>query len=172
MLLQDQPSKLSAADFAGMCREQLEPALAAAAVEMLGAAPSASASSPDGAAAPSSRHPFVLAWRDREAQLRNAVAAERARRRGDSAKPRQVGTVGCDPSIAQGVAAAFAAKDPLSRELAIDAIRWNILEDMQGISPFSEAVVLAYAGKLALNARRFAIDPDKGMGRFRELTAR
>lgn len=159
MLLQDRPARISPNDFAALCREQLDAPLASAVGEMLGNAP---ASSP---------HPFVAAWRDRESQIRNAIAAERARRRGGArAKPRE--TAGCDPSLAQGVAAAFAAKDPLSRELALDGIRWRALEDMQGINPFSEAVVLSYAGRLALNARRFSVNPDDGMERFKALTSK
>lgn len=164
MLLEDQPAKISPDDFASLCGEQLSPTLAAAALEMLGV------EGGDGAAP--SGHPFVREWRDRLAQLGNAIASERASRRGGTAKPAQRETRGCDPSLAQGVSAAFAAKDPLSRELAIDRLKWRALGEMQGVAPFSEAAVLAYAGRLALNARRFSISEEKGMERFKALTAR
>lgn len=162
MLLEDQPAKISPDDFSALCGEQLSPALAAAAREMLGTAGEAT---PPG-------HPFVREWLDRLAQLKNAVAAERARRRGSAAKPAQRETRGCDQSLAQGVAAAFAAKDPLSREIAIDRLKWRVLGEMQGVAPFSEAAVLAYAGRLALNARRFAISEENGMERFKALTSK
>ena len=167
MLLEDQPAKISPAAFAEMCGDQLDPALAAAANEMLGAAPR-----PDSAVlqtAPSS-HPFLAEWRDREIQLRNAVAAERARRLG-ATRPAPRDAHGCEAMITQGVAQAFAAKDPLQRERALDALRWRILDELQGIAPFTEAAVLAYAGKLALNARRFSIEDDKGMEKFKSLTS-
>ena len=181
MLLEDQPAKISPAAFAEMCGDQLDPALAAAANEMLGAAPrpdappsspNSASSRPDSAVlqtAPSS-HPFLAEWRDREIQLRNAVAAERARRLG-ATRPAPRDAHGCEAMISQGVAQAFATKDPLQRERALDALRWRILEELQGIAPFTEAAVLAYAGKLALNARRFSIEDDKGMEKFKSLTS-
>ena len=188
MLLEDQPAKISPAAFAEMCGDQLDPALAAAANEMLGAAPRPDSASPspvgasprpDSASsrpvgavlqtAPSS-HPFLAEWRDREIQLRNAVAAERARRLG-ATRPAPRDAHGCEAMISQSVAQAFAAKDPLQRERALDALRWRILDELQGIAPFTEAVVLAYAGKLALNARRFSIEDDKGMEKFKSLTS-
>jgi len=165
MLMEDLPAKLSPEAFVELCREQLDPALAAAAGEMLGVG------APDATGAAASPHPFVLEWRDREAQLRNAVAAERARRL-NAARPAPRETHGCDAAISTGVAAAFAVQDPLARERAFDALRWRALDEMQGVAPFTEAVVLAYAGKLALNARRFSIDADKGMDKFKELTKR
>lgn len=160
MLLEDQPAKISPEDFGALCVEQLDTGLAAAAQEMLGGAG-------DGGTI-GAAHPFVCAWRDSETQLRNAIAEERARRRKAASRPVPRETRGCDPSLPQRVAAAFAAQDPLSRERAIDHIRWIALGEMQGVSPFSEAAVLAYAGKLAINARRFAISEEKGMERFRE----
>lgn len=163
MLLEDQPAKISPEDFATLCGEHLDPALAAAAREMLGVAGNGGATA--------AAHPFVRAWRDGETQLRNAIAEERARRRKAASRPDPRETRGCDPSLPQRVSAAFAAQDPLSRERAIDHIRWIALDEMQGVSPFSEAAVLAYAGKLALNARRFAVSEDKGMERFKVLTA-
>ncbi|MBP5545449.1 MAG: DUF2764 family protein [Kiritimatiellae bacterium] len=181
MLLEDQPAKISPAAFAEMCGDQLDPALAAAANEMLGASsrPDAPPSSPNSASsrpvgavlqtAPSS-HPFLAEWRDREIQLRNAVAAERARRLG-ATRPAPRDAHGCEAMITQGVAQAFAAKDPLQRERALDALRWRILDELQGIAPFTEAAVLSYAGKLALNARRFSIEDDKGMEKFKSLTS-
>ena len=174
MLLEDQPAKISPAAFAEMCGDQLDPALAAAANEMLSASPrpDSASSRPVGAVlqtAPS-LHPFLAEWRDREIQLRNVVAAERARRLG-ATRPAPRDAHGCEAMITQGVAQAFAAKDPLQRERALDALRWRILDELQGIAPFTEAAVLAYAGKLALNARRFSIEDDKGMETFKSLTS-
>jgi len=174
MILEDQPAKIAPEAFAAQCEEQLTPALAAAAMEVAalagngGTAPGRDIA---GLLASPCGHPFVREFADREIQLRNAVAAERARRRGDPRRPAPRAADGCDASIAQGVVAAFSEKDPLLRERALDSIRWRILDELQGVAPFSEAAVLAYAGKLALNSRRFAADEEKGMERFKAMTS-
>lgn len=168
MIAEDQPAKISPEVFLQSCREQLDGALAKAAAEMLGER----GQSDEASGQPvQSRHAFVTAWRDRENQLRNAIALERAKRLPNAPRPAARETTGFDASIASGVSAAFSGKDPLARELALDSIRWRLLDEMQGVSPFSEATVLAYAGKLALNARRFSFDAAKGMDRFTEMTA-
>ncbi len=174
MILEDQPAKIAPEAFEAQCAEQLSPALAGAARAVAALAGNGGpASGGDVAALLDSPggHPFVREFADREIQLRNAVAAERARRRGDSRRPAPRAAGGCDASIAQGVAAAFSEKDPLSRERALDSIRWRVLDELQGFAPFSEAAVLAYAGKLALNSRRFAADEEKGMERFKAMTS-
>lgn len=170
MLLEDQPAKISLAEFSALCDEHLTPELATAAAEitaLAGAVASDNSNQPRQA----SHHPFVEAFRDCETELRNAIASERAKRRGSASRIEPRETSSCDASIVQAVAAAFAAKDPLSRELALDAIRWRSLTGLQGISPFSEATILSYAGKLALNSRRFSISDESGMQRFKTLTA-
>lgn len=170
MLLEDEPAKVPPEGFAALCAEQLPPELAGAALEMLAICQPVPAMPGAGPRTAPSRHPFVTAWRDADTQLRNAIAAERARRRGDSSRPQPREASGCSPWLSQAVSSAFAAKDPLSREAALDSIRWRILDEMQGVSPFSEAAILAYAGKLALNARRHSISADAGMGNFLALT--
>lgn len=150
---------LSVGEFRSLCQAQLTAALAHAAEALL-----------DGT---DDEHPFVRAWRDRDAQIRNAVAAERARRRGlaPAETPSRPAT-GCDASIAPAVAAAFALPDPMRREEALDALRWRILDELQGVEPFSERVVLAYAVRLALCTRTAARDAGRGMDAFKALTAK
>ena len=158
-LLEGQPARLSEEDFRESCAEQLSPALFRAVAAML-----------DGT---SDSHPFVQAWRDRDAQLRNAVAAERARRRGlapSEAPSRE--TAGFDAAIAPAVAAAFAQSDPLARERALDHVRWTLLDELEGVQPMDENVILAYAAKLKISLRTLAADADKGLRRFGELTAK
>ena len=159
MLAQGRAPGLSAEEFRSLCKAQLSAPLARAAEALL-----------DGV---DDVHPFVREWRDLDAQIRNAVAAERAKRRGltPAETPRRP-VSGCDASIAPAVAAAFALSDPLRREEALDAIRWSAIESIQGVDPFSERVVLAYAAKLPLVARRAAIDKEGGLGRFVALTAK
>ena len=159
MLLEGQPARLSEKDFRESCAEQLSPELFGAVAAIL-----------DGTPNP---HPFVRAWRDRDAQVRNAIAAERARRRGlsPSETPSRE-TTGLDTAIAPAVAAAFALPDPLARERALDHLRWTLLDELEGVQPMAENVVLAYAAKLRISLRALAADADAGRSRFVELTSR
>ena len=69
-------------------------------------------------------------------------------------------------------AAAFALPDPLQRERAIDHVRWTVLDQLQGVQPLSENVVLAYAAKLKINERQLSADASEGAESFKALTKR
>ena len=159
MLLEGQEAKMSPEVFREMCESGLSGVLRQAALAML-----------DGADAP---HPFVRAWRDADAQVRNAIAAERARKRGlPAAQTPRLDASGCDASISPAIAAAFALPDPLSRERAIAHVRWAILDQLQGVDPLSENVVLAFAAKLKINTLLLSADPSKGAESFKAITTR
>ena len=116
-----------------------------------------------------SDHPFVVAWRDRDTQLRNAVARLRAARLGgaDAAKwARPHG--GWSVALETGVAAAFQEKDPLRRHAALARLRWDTAGDLAGPSPFSSAAILAYAVRLLVAADLAKADADAGLARLRE----
>lgn len=118
-------------------------------------------------------HTFVRAWRDADAQIRNAIAIERTRRRGNQAsKAPHLEVDGCDGSIAPAITAAFALNDPLQRERAIAHLRWTILDSLQGVQPLSENVILAFAAKIKINERLLAADAAKGAESFKALTKR
>ena len=56
------------------------------------------------------------------------------------------------------------------REQALDRLRWQLVDEMQGVQPISENVVLAYAVKLRLALRLQSLDETAGRAKFDELT--
>lgn len=115
-----------------------------------------------------SDHPFVVAWRDLDTQIRNAIARQRAARidGADASKYlRPHGGWSC--AAEEAVAAAFAETDPLDRQRALLRVRWNAVGDLAGLDPFSSASVLAYAVRLAIAAELAAFDAEKGAARLR-----
>jgi hypothetical protein len=152
----DQKLPLSVEAFQYACEEQLTPHDAAAARALLTHEASA--------------HPFVVAWRDKEAILRNAVAQQRARVRGVESARWLRATEGCDLMIERQVEEAFQQTDPLRIERALDAIRWRVAEELAGVDPLAVGVVLAYAIKLGIVMRWNALQVDQGMDVFERLT--
>ena len=142
--------------FAATCREQLSAADAVAAEALL-----------EGRAA---EHPFVEAWHDKEAILRNAVARQRARVAGTEAARWQRHTRGCDMQIEVGVDDAFLETDPIKKEKALDKIRWVAAEELQGPDPLNIKAVFAYAVKLAILSRWHALSATRGQETFETLT--
>ena len=116
-----------------------------------------------------SRHWFVKEWRNRETQLRNAVAKIRAARLRRDAGLYLKEQEGLDTHVEKSAADAFSKKTPLDRELALDRFRWHQIEDAAGYDAFSITAILAYALKLALAQRWAAMDREKGKGKFEEL---
>ena len=155
MLLPGQPAVLSVDDFRASCASSLDGALADAVEAIFDDRPS--------------RHPFVRAWRDSENLLRNAIARKRASRLNVADVP-QLATSGTDTSIEPAVASAFDEVNPLRRETALDKIRWRIIDEMQGVEPLSENVVLAYAVKLTIAHHLALLDNKKGLQNFDKLT--
>jgi len=152
----DQKVPLSSEKFLQACEEQLAAHDAAAAYALM----------TQGASA----HPFVVAWRDKEAILRNAVAQQRARIRGIEATRWLHRTEGCDLMIERQVEEAFQQTDPLRVERALDAIRWRVAEELAGVDPLSVGVVLAYAIQLGIVMRWNVLQADQGMDAFERLT--
>ena len=123
-----------------------------------------------------SDHPFVVAWRDRDTQLRNAVARARAARLQRNAAGaansadasrwlRPPG--GWRAGVESGVAAAFQEPDALRRHRALARLRWDQAGELAGLDPFSAAAVLAYAVRLVLAADLGKADADAGLARLR-----
>ncbi len=96
---------------------------------------------------------FVCAWRDVDAQIRNAAVRKRAARRGIDPAPFLRSTSGCDIAATQAAEAAFALPDPMQRERALDRARWTALDALQGPQPMSFEAVLAYAVRLQIATR-------------------
>lgn len=156
MLSLDAPPAINPESFVATCREQLDDS-AVSAVEALLNGQTLS-------------HPFVEAWNDKEAILRNAVARQRARIAGTDATRWQRATRGCDNQIEAGVADAFEETDPMAKERELDKVRWLIAEELQGPDPLSLKVAFAYAVKLAIASRWHALDAARGQQTFDRLT--
>ena len=108
----DGPAPYTAERFIEMCRGQLAEDDAAAIVELLGGAAVApangAATSPGNA---TSGHRILARWRDIDTQIRNAIAAERARQRGQDALRWRRPADGCSLYWANRAVAAFQEKD-------------------------------------------------------------
>ena len=162
----------TADQFLDLCRSQL-PTKDVAALETLVAAeatPANAASHVLGDA--SSGHRILARWRDLDAQLRNAIAAERARLRGQDAARWRRPVEGCSRFWANRAAAAFQEKDPARRERLLDRVRWDAAGELvPPAAPLSTAAVFTYAIRLAIVLRRAARDAAVGNDVFNRLTA-
>ena len=141
----DGPAPYTEAQFAEMCREQLGPD-------------------------PFKAH--AARWADLDAQLRNAVAAERARARGDDPAKWRRPVRGCSPYWANRVAAAFQETNPAARERLLDRVWWDAAGELvPPAAPLSAAAAFAYAIRLALVVRRRAASAEAGNAVFDRLAA-
>jgi len=152
----DEPAPLTAAGFVDACRGQLASPDAAAAEALVAGTPAA--------------HPFVVAWHDKDTQLRNAVARRRAARHGTDATRWLHPAAGCDVWLETRVDEAFQETDPLDREKALDRLRWQAVETLQGPDPMTLSALFAYAVKLAIVLRWSAYDEQAGRDTLAQLT--
>ena len=125
-------------EFVALCRDNLDPADAAAAAALACDEPS--------------DHPFSAAWLAKETIWRNAAARLRAPRRGGDPATARRPVAEADLRAEAAVEAAFPARDPLQRERLLDTLRWSLAEELQGYDPLDVKAVLAYAVKLRLCA--------------------
>ena len=158
LLTYGQPVPLSERDFRAACETGLDGGLAASVRQLLDGVPQGDA--------PAS--PWVAAWSAKETQVRAAVAKRRAARLG--VQPPEASAAVADTRIEPAVNAAFEEVNPLRREQALDRLRWQLADEMQGVQPISENVVLAYAVKLRLALRLQSLDATAGRAKFDELT--
>lgn len=168
----DGPPPCTAERFLDLCRGQLA-AADVSALETLLAAETASASEPSTALGDaSSRHSILARWRDLDAQLRNAIAAERARLHGQDAARWRRPVEGCALFWTNRANAAFQEKDPARRERLLDQVRWDAAGELTPpAAPLSTAAVFTYAIRLAIVLRRAARDMAAGNDVFNRLTA-
>jgi len=155
MQLPNMPPAMSSASFLEQARDAM-PARDVAALEAL------AGDLPSG-------HPFVVAWRAHETQLRNACARIRAARLGQDPAQWIRPHAGYDVALERGVAAAFQEPTPLRREQALDAIRWRKAQELAGPESISSGALLAYYLHLRIAEREAAWDPDAGTRRLRDL---
>jgi hypothetical protein len=137
--------------FRNLCSEHLSPRDARALSDLL--------ERDDG---PESSHPFVRSWRNRDTRLRNALARLRGQRLQKDAAAFIREAEGFDAQTVSVASEAFAKSDPLQRERAIDAFRWQLIEELAGYNPFAGRAILAYALKLRLAERWAALKEQEG----------
>ena len=157
----DGPAPYTMGQFLEMCRDQLT-AGQAEAVAAIVASPSA----------PLPASGIAAVWRDLDRQLRNAIAAERARIRGvDPAKWRH-SVDGCSVYWTNRVTTAFQEKDPAKRDRLLDQVRWDAAGELTpAASPLSVGAAFTYAIRLEIVIRRNAISAQAGNETFDRLTA-
>ena len=120
-------------------------------------------------------HPFKSlepVWKDLDTQIRNAIAAERARVLGQDAGKWRRPAQGCSLFWANRVSAAFQEKDPARRDRLLDQVRWDAAGELTPAeSPLSVAAAYTYAIRLEIVLRRAALAADAGNEVFNRLTA-
>lgn len=114
--------------------------------------------SPDGPAP----HPAAQRWQDYETQLRNAIARQRARRRGRDPAAHLHAHDGFEPTLESAVDDAFGSPTPMDRERALDTLRWEAIDRLRGIDAFGLPSVLAYALQLRIAERWVIIQGEDG----------
>lgn len=112
------------------------------------------------------QHPFLARRQEWETQLRNAVARHRAARLKVDPSPHIRPVLGFDVYIEKGVADAVAKPDPLHRELALDQLRWRLIDESAGFNPFTFEALLAYALKLRMIMRWSELQVQRGQAAF------
>ena len=109
------------------------------------------------------------AWLDLEAQMRNAIAEERARlnaARGsgetDASKWKRPAD-GCALYWTNRVRAACAEKDPLKRDAAIDRVFWDAAGELTPpASPLSRGALQTYSIRLGIALKRASRSTEAG----------
>jgi len=107
-------------------------------------------------------HPAFSTYVARDTQLRDALARLRGARVGVDAAPFERPFAGFDIAIERLAVEAMGITDPLGRELALDRYRFKLLEELALPSPFGAIAVLAYAQRLLLAERWWALTEEIG----------
>jgi hypothetical protein len=103
-----------------------------------------------------------VAWADLEAQVRDALTRERARRLGRDPEPELLRPHGYRADIPARVIEAFALSHPAARERALLALRWSLADDLTVTAPDGFAALLARLAQIAFAARSASWDSETG----------
>jgi hypothetical protein len=109
------------------------------------------------------RAPELRPYLDAETQLRNAVARLRAVRAGAAYDAGAHPFAGYDARCVSAAERAMELEDPRERELALDRLRWTLLDELATSPPFGFQAVLAYGLKLRLAEKWAAMDEAEGL---------
>jgi hypothetical protein len=160
MLMLEQPPPFPVEEFRQQCASHLAPRDLAALEELLGGEP---ATEP---------HPFTRRWRAADGHLRNTLARTRSERMRKDAGAYTRDIEGIDTAIEREVAEAYNRPTPLEREKALDRIRWQRLEEIGGLDPFTADAVLAYGIQLTILERWARMDKETGASTVDTLVTR
>lgn len=119
-----------------------------------------------------SNHPIAVKWRDIDVQIRNAIAAQRAKRMEKDPSKWMRQAKGCSLFWKNRIVSAFNEKDPASRQRQIDFARFEAAGELTPVtSPLSVAAVFTYAIRLEITLRRSSMNSERGNDVFDRLTA-
>jgi hypothetical protein len=132
-----------------------------------------------------SRSGFLRHYFEFDRNLRNVMAAIRARQKGLSPSDVLVGENEWVESLRRSSAEDFgltedypwveslmAAEHPLRRQEVIGQILWNLMDETAGDDPFHFNSVLSYALRLLMLEKRLALSEEEGMAKVRRLEGR
>ena len=109
------------------------------------------------------RSPELRPYLDADTQLRGAVARIRAARAGETHDSAAHPYGGYDVRCVVVAERAMELGDPLERELALDRLRWTLLDELAVSPAFGFQAVLAYGVKLRLAEKWAAMDEAEGL---------
>lgn len=112
---------------------------------------------------------YAARWFDCDTQIRNAIARRRAAAKGVDPSASIRPAKGCNLWLDRAVENAFALKNPLAREEALDALRFKAADELAGVDPLDPDRLFAYAVRLGILLRRAARNPDAGRQRLLQL---
>lgn len=127
-------------------------------------------------------HAFVREYFTFQQNLRNIVAALRARQKGLDPSEYVLGEGEVVQILCSSTAEDFGlslefplieslikAETPHERQAMVEQIQWDYLDEQAGSDPFDFRVILAYLLKLEILERQLALSEDRGMEKVRRL---
>jgi hypothetical protein len=127
-------------------------------------------------------HEFMREYFTFQQNLRNIVAALRARQKGLDPSEYLIGEGEVIQILSSSTAEDFnlslefpwieslnKAETPHERQAMVEQIQWNYLDEHAGPDPFDFRMILAYLLKLEILERQLALSEDKGMEKVRRL---
>jgi hypothetical protein len=127
-------------------------------------------------------HAFVREYFTFQQNLRNIVAALRARQKGLDPSEYVLGEGEVAQILCSSTAEDFGlslefpwienlikAETPHERQAMVEQIQWDYLDEHAGHDPFDFRVILAYLLKLEILERQLALSEDRGMEKVRRL---
>ena len=112
---------------------------------------------------------FIKRWNEWEESLRLNLASGRAKKlkRQDAAALPS----GTNEDAAVVAKHALSLESPLEAEMFLDKARWNAIDNLKGMSIFSESAMYAYFLKLLLMERRACFNTEEGFAEYKRLYA-